>query len=218
MRLHLAHSCVALSAVAALLVGSCYQTKVPVSSVAATPASPNETVQVATVPSGRTFHVRLDRPLTSESVVAGQEFTARLDEPLYASDGRPIAPRGAVLRGHVIEVDRQGLNRIVLQFDGLVLDGKFHAMRAHVIQMDSARVVASESTHADVLSVDVLPRLPAGVQAPPVGGGPRSDSIPVEVPRDAVVELYLTEPFVAVPQTSAGEVQNAGEVDRSFRE
>ncbi len=215
MRLHLAHSSVALTAVACSLALGCAKTQV---SPAPASASVDESLRLATVPSGVTFHARLDLPLSSERARRGQTITAHLVEPLLATDGRVVAPPGTRLVGHVIAVDHVGLNRVVLQFDGIVLDRRVHPVRAQVMRIESARVAAAEAGGAEAISAEVYPRTPEGGSALPFGGGPPARSIPVELPAGADLQLYLVRPFMLQPQTSGSELQNGAEVDRTFGE
>lgn len=183
----------------------------------AAPASPAEAAQRSTVGAATTFEARLDTPLSSETAKSGDRVRAHLDHPLVAGDGVVIAPRGTRLVGRVLEVERGGMNRIALQLDGIVLSGRVYRIYAQVVRIDAARVVVSDVADPDSLQADVYPPLPAELDSlDATGGGPAPEIVPLAVPREARIRLVLTRPFALPSATSTVEVQDSGEVDRTF--
>lgn len=170
----------------------------------ATAASSRSTVATAaagaesspTVPSGAAFRATLDVPLSSESARVGDRFTATLDEPLRGRDGALIVPAGAKLHGRVLDVMRVGIHRLVLQFDTIEAGGRNRYIYAQVTRIESARVVASYSTDATSVSVDVYPTVPRSYADPDVGGGPSPEELPLELDAGAGIQLYLSRPLI----------------------
>jgi len=60
-----------------------------------------------TLPEGTSLKVRLITALSTNTHQTGDSFEASLEEPLIAG-GRTIAPRGATVRGKVVEADKGG--------------------------------------------------------------------------------------------------------------
>ncbi len=154
-----------------------------------------------TVPSGRSFHASLDGPLASQHASAGDQVTATIDEPLRAVDGTMVVPKGAKLHGHILEVAREGINRLVLRFDTIDVGGRSYAIAARVTRIESARVVASSSADATSDSVTVYPILPRTALAPEVGGGPPAEQLPLELDAGIGIKLVLSRPVVLSPLT-----------------
>jgi hypothetical protein len=173
-------------------------TKSPTPSSAANGAN-GSAANVPVVPSGLSFHARLDTALSSSTAHAGDRFTATLDEPLRANDGTESVPRGSKLTGRVIEVDREGIGRLTLQFDGITVDGRVLPIDAQIVRLEHARVVAADAADPSTLTAFVYPALPMTVLPPQVGGGPRPESIPVEIPMGAQFQLVLSRPLATAP-------------------
>ena len=77
----------------------------PASQSAASPAAkPAASVVLA---AGTPVKVRLAHTISTAANEAGDDFEAALEEPLMAG-GRTVAPRGAVVEGKVVEVDKGG--------------------------------------------------------------------------------------------------------------
>ncbi len=218
MRSQFARSSVVLSALVVLFGFACTTTQTRAPVTATSSGSVDEAVQVTTVPAGRAFDARLDQPLSSVRARPQELIWAHLVAPLVSDDGRVVAARGAELRGHVVAVDRDGVNRIALQFDGVVINGRLYPVHAQLIHIESARVVAREPMDPEVLAVDVYPPLPAELTSQAIGGGPPPVAIPVELPAETNLHFYLTKPLSIAPQTSGSELQNSGEVDETFGE
>ncbi len=163
------------------------------------PVAANTPPPSPAVPSGVSFHATLDGPLSSQHASVGDRITATLDEPLRGLDGAGLVPKGAKLHGHILEVGREGVNRLVLQFDTLEFGGTERRISAQVTRIDTTRVVASHADDASSLSADVYPILPRPVAAPEVGGGPPPTQLPLELDAGAGVQLYLSQPFVLDP-------------------
>jgi hypothetical protein len=182
---------------------------IPPSSAAT--ASPNDAVQSPIVASGTRFHARLETPLSSDGTRAGDVLTARLEEPLVAGNGTVVAPTGTVLSGRVLEVDRNG--PITVAFDRIHLRGRAYPIYTTLLRMPSARVVPSTIEAPQDVAADLYPAtksLPANV-----GGGPPTEAT-LASPRDAVMSFVVSQPFALPATTSAIEVENAAEVDRTF--
>jgi hypothetical protein len=164
---------------------------------AATSASVPDTSP--TVASGVSFRATLDGPLSSQHASVGDRITATLDDPLHALDGATLVPRGAKLHGHIREVGREGINRLVIQFDTIEVGGRNYSIYAQITRIDAARVVASYSTDATSVSFDVYPILPRSFAAPEVGGGPPPEQLPLELNSGAGIQLYLSRPLILDP-------------------
>jgi len=158
-------------------------------------APSGETADAASVPSGISFHASLDAPLSSSDLKAGDRFTASLGEPLIAGDGTMVAPKGAKLNGRVLDVDREGVNRLVVQFDTLEVRGRNHPIYAQVIRLDSARVLPTDAMDPASLATSVYPMLPMTLPVPAAGGGPSPEHVPLIVPAGAQLQLYLLRAF-----------------------
>lgn len=82
---------------------------------------------VVVIPEGAPLKVRLVPTLSTETHQAGDVFEATLAEPLQAADGKIAAPRGAVVRGAVVESDKggrvQGVARLAVQLTELETPG-----------------------------------------------------------------------------------------------
>lgn len=185
-------------------------------------ASPDGTAQRSTVPSGATFNARLDAPLSSEKAEAGDAVSAHLDEPLLATDGTIVAPRGTTLRGHVLEVERAGLNRVTVQFDGLAVNGAVYPIYAQLLRIEAARVVVADVGDPDRISANVYPvggpelGSLVGPDGAAIGGGPGSEIVRLEIPRDAALRFVLSRPF-SLAGIPVQVKQGTGEVDRTFQ-
>jgi hypothetical protein len=163
-------------------------------SMVATTAAASESSP--TVPSGAAFRATLDAPLSSERAVVGDRFSATLDEPLCGRDGAPLVPAGAKLHGRVLDVAREGIHRLVLQFDTIEAGGRNRYIYAQVTRIESARVVASYATDATSVSVDVYPTVPRTYADPEIGGGPSPEQLPLELDVGAGIQLYLSRPLI----------------------
>lgn len=138
--------------------------------------------------SGTSFRARLDGPLSPERARVGEPLTARLDEPLVADDGTVIVPRGAALTGRVLEIER---DHVIARFDRLHVDGGAHPIVPTLVRVDVVR--------------------------PGTGGGPMADDARASrASRGGAVPIVLARPFSLPPRTTGREVQNSGEVDRTF--
>jgi hypothetical protein len=188
---------VAAMALGAAASGCASRTQVTTATAASVPPPPPPTVAA-----GVSFHATLDGPLSSQHASAGDRVTATLDDPLYSLEGIPIVPAGAKLHGHLLEVGREGINRLVLQFDSVEFGGRTRALSALVTRVDFARVVPSHADDASSLSVDLYPILPRSVAAPAVGGGPPPVQLPVELDAGAGIRLRLSQPLVLEPMSS----------------
>ena len=170
------------------------------------------------VPSGVSFHATLDGPLSSQHASVGDKITATLDDPLRSMDGLTLVPKGAKLHGHILEVGREGINRLVLQFDTIEFGGRHRPIYAQVSRIDSARVVASESAEATSMSVDVYPMLPRGAAAPEVGGGPPPEQLPLAAatPESASSSTCRgrSSSSSRAPRLRSGDTADAGEPTR----
>jgi hypothetical protein len=184
----------ALLVVAAAITGATACTSAPAPTSAAHAIA---TANAPAVPSGLSFHARLDGALSSDTAHAGDRFTATIDEPLRASDGSVAVPSGSTLTGRVIEVDRTGIGRLTLQFDGVTVDGRVLPIDAQILRIEHARVVAADATDPSTLTAFVYPVLPMTVLPPQVGGGPRPESVPVELAIGAQFQLVLSRPLLA---------------------
>ncbi|MGZ3423673.1 MAG: hypothetical protein ACXVEF_35935 [Polyangiales bacterium] len=209
MRIH--HSSLLVSAVLVLAATSCANLRTGPST---TTASPNEALQSPIVASGTRFHARLESPLSSESARPGDTLTARLDEPLVAGDGTVVAPRGTLLTGRVLEVERGGLGRVTVRFDELRVRGRAYPIFTTLLRMQSTRVVASMVEDPADVATDVYPS--SAPMPPNVGGGPAPATVPLESPPNAIMSFVLAQPFELPPAANALEEQNAAEVDRTF--
>jgi hypothetical protein len=199
-----------VSAVMVLAATACSSRRdIPPTSAAT--ASPNDAVQTPIVAAGTRFHARLETPLSSDSTRAGDLLTARLDEPLLAGNGTVVAPRGAVLSGRVLEVDRGG--PITVAFDRLHIRGRAYPIFTTLLRMPQARVTPSTIEAPQDVATDLYPR--AGAMPPNVGGGPPAEAS-LSTPRDAVMSFVISQPFALPAPVSAVEVQNSAEVDRTF--
>lgn len=182
-------SSLVISAVITLAATACSSRRdIPPSSAAT--ASPNDAVQAPIVATGTPFQARLETPLSSDATRAGDVLTARLAEPLIAGNGTVVAPSGTILSGRVLEVDPNG--PITVAFDRLHIRGRAYPIATTLLRMPSARI------------------MPANV-----GGGPPAETS-FSSPRDAVMSFVVSQPFVIPAATSAVEVQNSAEVDRTF--
>lgn len=153
-----------------------------------------------TVPSGVAFRATLDEPLSSESADVGDRFSATLDDPLCAADGAALVAPGAKLRGRILQVGREGIHRLVLQFDTIEAGGRNRYVYAQVTRIDSARVVASYSTDATSVSFDVYPTVPRSFADPEMGGGPSAEELPLDLDAGAEIQLYLSRPLILEAQ------------------
>lgn len=190
-------TCCALLITAATLIGAAACTPTP--GATATTAKSPTAANVPMVPSGLSFHARLDSAITSDKAHAGDRFTATIDEPLKATDGSVAVPQGSKLVGRVLEVDRRGIGRLTLQFDGVSIDGQVLPIDAQILRIERARVVAADAADPSTLTAFVYPVLPLTVLPPQVGGGPSPESIPVELAAGAQFQLVLSRPFATPP-------------------
>ncbi len=166
---------------------------------ATSPAVAIEAEAVQVVPSGASLHATLDGELSSEHATAGDRFTATLDDPLRALDGATLVPKGATLHGHVLEVGREGIPRLVLQFDTVESGGHAYSIYAHVTRIESARVVPAYSTDATSVAVEVYAGGPLTLPLPEVGGGPPAEQLPLQIAAGAGIELFLSQPLEMKP-------------------
>ena len=190
-------ACCALFLTVAALSTAAACAKSPAPSSAAG-ASANEIA--ATLPAGLAFHAHLDRALSSDDVRVGEPFTATLDEPLRSSDGTVRVPSGAKLTGRVIGVDRGPVGRLSLQFESLYVGGGAQPIGVHVVDIEHVRVAGADATSTSDASSSVAfvyPLQPTELPAPaePVGGGPPPAAIPVEIARNAQLQLSLSRAF-----------------------
>jgi hypothetical protein len=182
-------------AVAALAVASAASAcaKNGATSSAAAPGQVSTVTPVA--PSGLSFQASLDAPLSSQLASVGDGITASLDEPLRALDGSVVAPKGAKLRGRVVDLGREGVQHLALQFDTLEVNGRQHPIRVRIIRIESARVVAADVLNPDSVAVDVYPPMPRTLEGREMGGGPSPEGLPLELPAGAGIRLFLARPF-----------------------
>lgn len=161
--------------------------------------APSAPMPSPTVPSGISFRATLDGPLSTQHASVGDRVTATLQEPLQSLDGVILVPKGAKLHGHLLEVGREGINRLVLQFDTVEFDGGVRSVYVQVTRIESARVAASHADDPSSVSVDVYPILPRTGAAPEVGGGPPPQQLPLELNAGTGFQLTLSRPLVLDP-------------------
>lgn len=188
-----------VTVLAAISVGCMSRGPQPSTGVSTTPsynAAAGRTMASPSVPAGASFHATLDGPISSQHANVGDGITATLTESLQSVDGAALVPKGAKLRGQILEVGREGINRLVIRFDTIEFGGRARAISATVKKVESARVVASASTDLQSPSVDVypmLPRNPAPDMGMGMGGGPTSEPLPLEIEAGTGIELQLTK-------------------------
>lgn len=161
----------------------------------------------AVAPAGRIFDARLETNLDSQSAEPGDPVHAQLDEPLLSSDGAAIAPRGTPLIGRVLSVGKQGVSRITLQFDGLLLGGRVYPIESRVRWAESAQVTHPEPASLGSTVANLYPDVePSGPMARGVGGGPPPANVPLMLKRGTKIQLVLERPFrIAEPVGAEGE-------------
>ncbi len=186
---------------AAALTADCATSRPPTTAV----PLPLEAFTTQTIHAGVTFRASLDVALSSESTKEGQWFTATLLVPLDATDGSTVAPKGAKLRGQVLAVERDGVNRMVLRFESVEVREHFLPIHAQVMRIESVRVAPSNAADPDSTAVSVYPLRPPELSGTGVGGGPPPEQLPLALETGAYVELYLSRPMVVGRTTRVDE-------------
>lgn len=146
----------------------------------------------AAVAAGSEVHVLMtDRLGTAESK-QGDPFVAHVEEPLVAVDGKILVTRGAILRGHVVQVTRAPAPRIDIAFD--TIETRDGPVRVRALLVDVGG-------HGEVLTLRLGDPSDGGI-APSrsaLGGGPPAEDTregEVTVPEGAHVRLMLLDPLV----------------------
>lgn len=165
-------------------------------------SAPRVSTMTPVAPSGLSFHATLDGPISSQMASVGDGLTATLDEPVLALDGTVVAPKGSKLRGRVLDIGREGVHRLAVQFDTIELEGRRHPIHVRIIRIESARVVASEASNPDSVAVDVYPPMPRTLEGREMGGGPPPEGLPIELPAGTGIQLFLARPFEPASTTS----------------
>lgn len=80
-------------------------TPAPVATVAPAAATTSATQKNITIPAGTTLLVRINQPLSTDSVRTGDRFTAHLDAELVVNDVL-VAPKGTPVYGTVLFAER----------------------------------------------------------------------------------------------------------------
>jgi hypothetical protein len=78
-----------------------------VSAVPQPPPPPPAPVNV-TIPAGTTLAIRIDQRISVKTAHPGDGFTGEVVEPIMASDGSPLIPKGAGVKGVVDAAHRRG--------------------------------------------------------------------------------------------------------------
>jgi hypothetical protein len=106
---------------------------------AAPPPQPAGPVGVD-VPAGTELAIRIDHTLSAASSHAGEAFTGEIVTPVTASDGSAVIPKGATVRGEVVESHHgghfKGASMLDLRLTSLTVNGT----RYNVATRDLARV------------------------------------------------------------------------------
>jgi hypothetical protein len=160
-------------------------------------ASPTE------APAGADIFVRLDQDLGPGISPDNNLFTARLTMPLTDRRGIVLAPKGALVHGHVVHVD-EGQRRVELAFDRLeTRDGVYDLKATIVSAKPYALTVAPEGQPTSNTAVleQVGPTAVGGGPVPPPSEAdelaPRGVAI---VPFDAELHLKLVGPVTSAMQ------------------
>jgi hypothetical protein len=159
--------------------------------------------------------VRTTTALTTKSAAAGQTFAATLNEPLVV-DGKTIAPKGADVKGQIVESDPggrvKGLASLSVRLTSLELGGGQEVeITTGVYERE-----APGSKKSDAVKVGVASGVGAAIGA--IAGGGRGAAIgagagagagtgvvlatrgkPAEIPAESLLRFTLKAP-VTVPQ------------------
>lgn len=185
------------------------------SALASTPASPATRLTV-TVPEGTPLQVRTTTLLSTKTAEAGQSFVANLAEPLVV-DGKVVAPRGATVKGTVVESDPGGRvrGRAFLSVRLTSID----LANGHTAEITTSTVgqEAKSSAKKDAAKVGIASGVGAAVGA--IAGGGRGAAIgagagaaggtgvvlatrgdPAEIPSESLLTFTLRSPITVEMQ------------------
>jgi hypothetical protein len=109
--------------------------------------SPTARIEGPFVPEGRLIDVVLQQTIASELSPPGQRFTARVQAPVHSPDGRVLIREGAVLRGHVVDVDRWRRPSVKLSFDTIETIHGPVEIEATMMSMGAFHVSASPTLY-----------------------------------------------------------------------
>lgn len=176
------------------------------------PASrPAPTARRLTVPEGTPLQVRTTTLLSTKTAEAGESFVANLAEPVVV-DGNVVAPRGARVKGTVVESDP----------GGRVRGRAFLSVRLTSIELENGQTVeiatntvgqeAKSSAKKDAAKVGIASGVGAAIGA--IAGGGRGAAIgagagaaggtgvvlatrgePAEIPSESVLTFTLRSPI-----------------------
>jgi hypothetical protein len=129
--------------------------------------------QYATVPQGTSLFVRLQQPLDSGINKAGDSFRVTLDRNIEV-DGLVVAPRGSVLEGKLVKIERsgrvQGKASMTMQLDQLIIGNQPYS-----VQTESLYMEAQSSKKKDATKVGIGAGLGAIIGA--IAGGGKGAAI-----------------------------------------
>jgi hypothetical protein len=108
------------------------------------------------VPKGTQIEARINRTIDTVHSHRGDAFNAYLTAPIVAHDGTVIAPIGAPIVGHVVDLQEGRSPMILLGFDAVETRAGFQPLQ---VSVRSAADVVYEDRHA----VMIMPPAPIGV-------------------------------------------------------
>lgn len=196
----------ALSLTVAALTGcACHE-----ASMSAQVKSAPSTTEVASasndgpqVAEGTEFRVRLNQGLSSQHSYAGEPFTAIVETPLRSTNGEVLVPKGALLRGEVVDANVSPAD-LTLRFSTIETDeGRARVeanVRASEQKLYRVRTTAFKPSNSEAYSV-LLPPSREGVSpgmAQPANAyfGPTTLT-ELALPRGSSMQLVLTQPLLA---------------------
>jgi len=194
--------------------GGYYPQRPPQPQVAQVPEGPHEPVDLA---KGTLIKVRSSEPLDSKKAKVGTpvEFTVVRD--VYSA-GVLAVPRGATVRGEVIEVKKagalEGHAELALKLDTLELGGKSYALDSDSFEVKSpnkAGRTAGNAFGGAILGAIIGGAVGGGsgaaigAGAGAVGGTAASAATPgprVWIPAEALMDFHLNTPVTVTPVSS----------------
>ena len=108
-----------------------------VSAVPQPPPAPPAPVEVS-VPAGTTLVVRVDQRISVKSSHAGETFTGEIVEPIAATDGSPLVPKGARVKGVIDAAHKRGrfkgASLLELRLTSMTLNGHEYPLRTRDLE------------------------------------------------------------------------------------
>lgn len=176
------------SGILAILAAACVHTKTM--STSAGDVAVHHAMDTGTLTAGAVLEGRLDHSLTPSTAKVGEPFSITLASDATTKQHATIVPAGALIYGHVLQLDMSNTSKSVatvqLAFDSLVFAGHQHVLDANISKIGAGDVAIRPLTTERPTSAET----PASVTLLSFAN---ADG---QIPAGSMVTLIVTNPIL----------------------